>query len=284
MTVFMVVQAALAVLLSRLGAGTDIPVGTAVAGRTDAALDDLVGFFVNTLVIRTDLSGDPEFGQLLAPGPGGQPGRAGASGRAVRAAGGGAGPGPVAGPAPAVPGDADRAEHRRRGAGPARGARRGDRRRVAPMARFDLYVAVAEAVGAGGAPAGLRGVVTGAADLFDAGTVAAIAARLVRVLDAVTADPGLRVSGVDVLDAAERDQLLAGWNDTAAEMPPVPVPQMVAGQAARAPDAVAVASRGRAADLWRAGCAGGPAGGVPGRAGGGPGVGGRGVPAAGRGR
>ena len=64
-TLFMTLLAAFKALLARYGGGEDVVVGTPFAGRNLVELEDLIGFFINVLPLRTDLSGDPSFSELL---------------------------------------------------------------------------------------------------------------------------------------------------------------------------------------------------------------------------
>ncbi|MDT5146054.1 MAG: mycobactin peptide synthetase MbtE, partial [Mycobacterium sp.] len=64
-TEFMLLQAAVAVALHKAGGGPEIPIGTPVAGRNEADLDQLIGFFVNILVLRNDLRGNPTLREVL---------------------------------------------------------------------------------------------------------------------------------------------------------------------------------------------------------------------------
>ena len=238
-SLFMVLQAGLAALLTRLGAGTDISIGSPIAGRTDSALDDLVGFFVNTLVLRTDTSGDPSFRELVS--------RVRASNLAAY-------------------GHQDLPFERLvEVMNPARSLARhplfqvmlayqnnvqaeyvlpGLQSRCVPVAaasaKFDLALSLEEVRGADGAPMGIRGVLDYASDLFDRASMEVLGGRLLRLLEAAAAAPERPIGSLDVLSSAERRRILEEWNDTARPLVPATLPELFAAQAERTPDAVAV--------------------------------------------
>ncbi|HEY2295664.1 MAG TPA: amino acid adenylation domain-containing protein [Thermoanaerobaculia bacterium] len=65
-TLFMSLFAAFNLLLQRYSGQDDLLIGIPIAGRNRAQVEDQIGFFINSLVLRTDLSGRPTFGELLA--------------------------------------------------------------------------------------------------------------------------------------------------------------------------------------------------------------------------
>jgi len=238
-TVFMVLHAALAVLLTRMGAGTDVPVGAVTAGRNDEVLDDLVGLFVNTLVLRTDTSGDPSFRELLSR---------------VREV------------------DLDAYDHQDvpferlvEALNPTRSLSHNplfqvvltyengvDAQLTAPRlagetyfvsagsAKFDLSFFVWEVRSGQGEPAGIEGYLDYATDLFDRPTAEFLATGLVRSLDGAAAEPDLPISGIELLSDEERHELLVRGNESVVPVADTMVPDLFAEQVRRNPTATAL--------------------------------------------
>jgi amino acid adenylation domain-containing protein len=233
-TLYMVLLAAFQALLARCGAGDDVVVGTTIAGRTRAETEALVGLFMNTLVLRTDLSGDPTFRELL---------------RRVREVTLGA------------------YEHQDvpfervvEALHPERSLSRSalfqvlfelhntdesganlpglEVRRVeveTGTAKFDLALDLAAGA------EGLAGGLTYSTDLFEPATIARLAGHLRLLLEQAAADADLRVSRLELVGGEERTRLLEGWNRTAAAYPAERcIHQLFEAQAARTPDAPAV--------------------------------------------
>ncbi|WP_266599266.1 non-ribosomal peptide synthetase [Streptomyces sp. NBC_01214] len=238
-SMFMVLQAGVAALLSGLGAGDDIPLGTAIAGRTDQATEDLVGLFVNTLVMRTDLSGAPSFRELV---------------ERVR--------------------DRNLAAYAHQDIpferlveviNPERSLARhplfqvmltvqntddaelslagvhvGQQPVGLTVTKFDLSFSLTDHYDADGEPAGIGGLVEYSTDLFDPGTVRELCVRLERLLTSAVEDPERPVGGIDLLSAQERRRMLVEWNDTGRELPCETFPEQFAAQVASTPDACAL--------------------------------------------
>jgi amino acid adenylation domain-containing protein len=240
-TLYMVLLAAFNALLQRYTGQDDIVVGSPIANRTHPELEELIGFFVNTLVIRTDVSGDPTFTELLERvrrvaldayahqdlpferlveelEPQRDPSRnplfqvmfavQNAPGRVS----------PLMGTDLTI--------------GPFSGA--------VKTTRFDLEVHVWEVAEQ------LRLDFIYATDLFEAASMRRLLDHYVRLLAGIAADPQSRVSEVSLLSAAERGQLLSEWSDTRADYPiAATIQELFEAQARETPQSVALEFEGR---------------------------------------
>ncbi|WP_374591919.1 amino acid adenylation domain-containing protein [Aquabacterium sp.] len=210
-SLFMVLQAALATLLSRMGAGEDIPIGTPVAGRSDHVLDELIGCFVNTLVLRTDVSGEITFKQLVERVRG-----ANISAYANQDV-------PFERLVEVLNPPRSRSRHpmfqvmlalQNFGDG---SALKMDDMAVssypihASVARFDLSLIVGEHRTPEGLPGGIEGYLEYRTDLFERATAEALVARLVVLLETISEAPTLPLAQIEVLLPEERDELVSQW-------------------------------------------------------------------------
>ncbi|MFD1832209.1 amino acid adenylation domain-containing protein [Streptomyces desertarenae] len=241
-TLFMVLQAGLAALFAKLGAGRDIVLGTPVAGRGDEAVDDLVGFFVNTLALRTDLGGDPTFEELLdrvretdlsafahQDIPFEQLVEALNPTRSLSRH-------PVFQVLLAL-------QNNELGEAVMPGLEVTVERPAQVSAKYDLFVNLVESRDPAGGATAIEGAVEYATDLFDAGTVARLAERYRDLLLAVAEEPTTRLSRIPVLSGAERGMLAAEWDGTAAG-PAEDVADLFRARATATPEAVAVRCAG----------------------------------------
>jgi len=242
-TVSMVVQAVAAVVLHRLGMGEDVVMGSAIAGRADAALDELVGFFVNTWVLRVGVGSGDRFGDVLER----------VRGRALEAYSNQDVPferlvdelNPVRSAAhhPLFQVSVTFQNNARPQVLMLDGAV------VEPLmvgtdtAKFDVDFQLAEVPGGDAGAPMASGVVSYATDVFDRATIERFVRCFGSVLEAVVVDASVVVGEVSLLDAGERDLVLGQYGGAggAGVCPPVGLVTEFLGAAVVAdPDAVAV--------------------------------------------
>ncbi len=229
-TLFIVLLAAFQTVLHRYSGDDDIVVGAPIANRNRGEIEGLIGFFVNTLVMRTDMSGDPTFRELL---------------RRVRQT------------------SLDAYAHQDLPfeklvdeLHPERDLSRNPLFQVC----FQLFnvrdvsnhAQVPEPVDAGTAkfdlrfdlllsPSSLGGFLEYSTDLFDESTIVRMAGHFLTLLEAIARDPNERISQLQLLNPAEQNQLLFQWNENRSDYPRDKcIHQLFEAQVERTPETIAL--------------------------------------------
>nr|WP_229675792.1 non-ribosomal peptide synthase/polyketide synthase [Hoyosella rhizosphaerae] len=243
-TLFMVVHSALAALLSRLSGSDDITIGTPVAGRGEAALDDLVGMFVNTLVLRTSVDWNSDFASLLAQAKSVDIGAFSHADvpfeRLVEE---------LAPQRSTAHPPLFQVMLEFQNLGEARVELPGLDVHVRPLgtatAKFDMQVILTEQFDDDGAPGLMNASITYASDIFEHATIARLAQQFVRVLEQVTERPELPIGDLALMDDSERRRLLYSLNDTAVSVDATTLTDVFAQQVQRTPEAPAIEYAGK---------------------------------------
>lgn len=233
-TLFMTLVSAFQVLLHRYSGQDDIVIGTPIAVRSNLELEGLIGYFINTLVLRTDLSGDPSFCELLAR---------------VRVV--------------ALDAYANQDMPFKKlveDLNPQRDPSRHPLFQVmfvfqntteaklqlneisvdalkvsSATTKFDLTLELSETL------EGLTGSLEYATDLFDAPTITRLIGHYQTLLEGIIARPEARLSELPLLTKPERQQLLVNWNETYRDYPKNKcIHQLFEEQVERTPDAIAL--------------------------------------------
>ncbi|MDO1486796.1 amino acid adenylation domain-containing protein, partial [Rhodococcus rhodochrous] len=244
-TMFMVVHAALAVLLARLSGTDDIAIGTPVAGRGERALDDVIGMFVNTLVLRTRVESDTSLSSLLERT------------REVDLAAFAHADVPFERLVEVLNPERSQARHPlfqvalffqnfTQTTFELPGLTIGAVESNYSTAKFDLQLTVAERLGTDSEYGGMAVDFTYATDLFDEDTIREFADRYLRILHTFVSDVGLPVGDVPLLDEAEVTRLVVDANNTGHPVEETLLLQRYRRQIVETPDAVAVSYEGAA--------------------------------------
>jgi len=242
-TPFMALLAAFKTLLQRYTGQDDVVVGSPIANRTRAEIEDLIGFFVNTLVLRTNLGGNPSFHELL-----GRVNEVALDAYAHQDV-----PFEKLVEALQPPRDLSASPFFQvmfiYQNVPLQDSALPDLS-VQPLpihsrtAKFDLTLALVEL------PEGLRCFFEYNIDLFDAATIKRMAGHFECLLQSIVANPAQRLSALQLLPESERRQMLVDWNATQKEYPPEKCfHHLFEAQVERAPEAVAVVVRQNATRL-----------------------------------